>query len=59
MSRSHLPTVPVRCPGPTGLGVPGRRAFLKTGLAGFASLSLPAILRLQAQSRLHAAETSP
>lgn len=59
MSRHHLPTQPVRCSGPTGLGVADRRAFLKTGLAGFASLSLPAILRLQAQSRLHAAETSP
>ncbi len=58
MSRLPLPTAPVHCPGPSGLGVPGRRAFLKTGLAGFASLSLPGILRLQAQNRLHAAETT-
>ncbi|HET6425690.1 MAG TPA: DUF1501 domain-containing protein, partial [Planctomycetaceae bacterium] len=57
MSRLALPTAPVRCPGPTGLGVPDRRAFLRTGLAGFASLSLPAILRMQAQTRAHAAET--
>lgn len=58
MSRFPFPSAPVRCPGPSGLGVADRRAFLKTGLAGFASLNLPSILRMQAQSRLHAAETT-
>jgi len=44
------------CPGPsTGMPSP-RRSFLKMGLAGFASVTLPGILRLQAQNRLHAAE---
>lgn len=43
------------CPGPiTRIG--GRRAFLQTGLAGFATLGLPSILRLQSQSRLQASE---
>jgi hypothetical protein len=58
MSHNSFSAQTVRCPGPSGLGVADRRAFLKTGLAGFASLSLPAILRMQAQSRLHAAETT-
>lgn len=43
------------CPG-TIAGVGGRRAFLQAGLAGFATLSLPGILRLQTESRLQAAE---
>jgi hypothetical protein len=43
------------CPGPVS-GVGGRRAFLQTGLAGFATLSLPGILRLQSQNRLQASE---
>jgi hypothetical protein len=46
------------CPGPIA-GVGGRRAFLQAGLAGFATLSLPGVLRLQAQNRLHASEKSP
>ncbi len=37
------------CPGPLNLTQP-RRDFLKFGLAGFGSLSLPGILRLQAQA---------
>ena len=36
----------------------GRRGFLQAGLAGFATLSLPGILRLQAQNALHAAESA-
>lgn len=40
---------PLYCPGPSGLI--GRRTFLQTGLAGFASLSLPSILKLQAQAQ--------
>lgn len=35
------------CRGPIPFGSTGRRAFLQTGLAGFASLSLPGILKLQ------------
>lgn len=43
------------CPGP--IATAGhRRAFLQAGLAGFATLSLPGILRLQSQNRLLAAE---
>jgi Protein of unknown function (DUF1501) len=38
------------CQGPYRFGPTGRRGFLRMGLAGFASLSLPGILRLQAQS---------
>lgn len=38
------------CPGPWDFGDGSRRGFLRTGLAGFASLSLPGILRLQAQA---------
>lgn len=36
------------CPGPYAFGASGRRGFMRMGLAGFASLSLPRILRLQA-----------
>jgi hypothetical protein len=57
MNRSQLTHVSQPCPGPITHSPGGRRAFLQTGLAGFATLSLPAILRLQQQSRLHAAET--
>ena len=39
---------PAFCPGPDSI-CSGRRGFLQTGLAGFATLSLPGILRLQAQ----------
>jgi hypothetical protein len=35
------------CRGPIQFGSTGRRAFLQAGLAGFASLSLPGILKLQ------------
>lgn len=45
----------VFCPGP---GRPDRRGFLQTGIAGFASLSLPAVLRLQAQNRVMANEST-
>ncbi len=45
------------CPGPiTTAGA--RRAFLQAGLAGFATLSLPGILRLRSQNRLLAGERS-
>jgi len=45
------------CRGPIAFGSTGRRAFLQTGLAGFASLSLPGILKLQSQCR--ASATAP
>ncbi len=42
-------TTPIRrCPGPVPFGACGRRALLQTGLAGFASLSLPGLLKLRA-----------
>ena len=40
----------VPCPGPTTFGTNERRGFLRMGLAGFASLSLPGLLRLQTAS---------
>ena len=43
------------CPGPDTV-CSGRRGFLQTGLAGFATLSLPGILRLQALNEARAAE---
>lgn len=61
MSRSFN-SVSTTCSGPqalgSGMGVSSRRNFLQTGLAGFASLSLPGILRLQAQNALQASEGS-
>ena len=47
----------VRCAGPQRTITNGRRGFLQTGLAGFASLTLPSILRMQAQQKLMAAES--
>ncbi len=41
----HASSVP--CTGPSAFGLAGRRGFLRMGLAGFANLSLPGILRLQ------------
>lgn len=38
------------CRGPIPFGPTGRRAFLQAGLAGFASLSLPGILKLKASA---------
>ncbi len=43
-------TLNQRCSGPSLWGAGNRRGFLQTGLAGFATLSLPGILRLQAQA---------
>lgn len=48
----------VPCPGPSNFGAAGRRGFLRMGLAGFASLSLPGLLRLQASVARGAEETS-
>lgn len=38
------------CPGPLPTAPQGRRSFMRMGLAGFASMSLPGILRMQAAS---------
>jgi hypothetical protein len=46
------------CRGPVGPHTGSRRSFLQTGLAGFATLSLPSILRLQSQNPLQAGEGS-
>ena len=46
------------CPGPGRTAAGNRRGFLQAGLAGFASLSLPGILRLQSESPLYASQTS-
>lgn len=45
------------CPGPGSICTNTRRGFLQAGLAGFATLSLPGILRLQSQNALRASET--
>ena len=39
-----------RCPGPDGYSRASRRGFMRVGLAGFASLSLPGVLRLRAEN---------
>lgn len=58
MSPSPTRTTPVACPGPNVRSLAGRRNFLQMGLAGFASLSLPGILRLQAQNAALGAQSA-
>lgn len=58
MSRSLSANPAMSCPGPQTASARSRRNFLQTGLAGFASLSLPGILRLQAQNDLQASTGS-
>lgn len=48
----------LNCPGPIPFSTSGRRAFLQTGLAGFATLSLPNILKLQTLKMAAAAEST-
>ena len=48
----------LNCPGPIPFSTSGRRAFLQTGLAGFATLSLPNILKLQTLKMAQAADSS-
>jgi uncharacterized protein (DUF1501 family) len=48
----HATTVPL-CPGPDGAD---RRSFMRIGLAGFASLSLPGILRLRAENPVESSD---
>ncbi|MFO0817265.1 MAG: DUF1501 domain-containing protein [Pirellulales bacterium] len=55
---THSQNVQRDCVGPA-LGITSnRRTFMQAGLAGFASLSLPGILRLRSQHPLMAAENS-
>ncbi|MDZ4689516.1 MAG: DUF1501 domain-containing protein [Planctomycetaceae bacterium] len=58
MSRVLKPVSVAPCPGPWDAGVGPRRRFLQAGLAGFATLSLPGLLRLRAQQSMHAGETA-
>lgn len=63
MSHSDPSRSACRCPGPVALNAAHRsfserRNFLQMGLAGFAGLSLPTILKLQAQSQLQASEST-
>lgn len=53
----HVPPT-LDCAGPLRQAGADRRTFLKLGLSGFAGLTLPDILRLQAASPLSAAEGS-
>lgn len=48
MSKSRNKSSYTCCPGPRDHNSSSRREFMQLGLAGFASLSLPGILRLQA-----------
>lgn len=57
MSHARNTSSPRRCAGPNAVGLGSRRTFLQAGLAGFASLSLPGILKLQAQNSLYAADS--
>lgn len=58
MQPFSFPTHPTRCPGPLNTGVGSRRNFLQVGIAGFATLSLPGILRLQQQQSLLASDST-
>lgn len=49
---ASTPPGAMRCPGPCSSRLPARRDFMRVGLAGFASLSLPGILRLRAANPL-------
>lgn len=57
MSHARNTSSPRRCAGPNAVGLGSRRTFLQAGLAGFASVSLPGILKLQAQNSLYAADS--
>jgi hypothetical protein len=56
MSISRIAKPTGFCRGPGSICTSSRRGFLQAGLAGFATLSLPGILRLQAQNELRASE---
>lgn len=50
MSKSRHDSPRTVCRGPNNFELASRRGFMRFGLAGFASLSLPGILRLRAES---------
>jgi len=52
MSESRNVALDSHCQGPRNLGPGSRRSFMRFGLAGFASMSLPGLMRLQAASPL-------
>lgn len=47
---NHLDCSGVRCPGPKRMTAAGRREFIRMGLAGFTSLSLPGLMQLRARA---------
>ena len=57
MSRSLSEFATKACPGPSSFDTSDRRSFLRAGLAGIGALSLPGILRLQAQNPLQASDS--
>src|SRR5690606_7010295 len=59
MKRSRPAIAASSCPGPRGSGFGSRRSFLQMGIAGFATLSLPGILRLRATNPLYGQDGKP
>ena len=55
---SHSPRFHQNCPGPLFHSATSRRGLLQLALGGFASLSLPGLLRLRAARSVQAAENS-
>lgn len=58
MSKSRNTSSHACCPGPNNFESTDRRSFMRLGIAGFASLSWPGIMRLQAASPVAAADNS-
>jgi hypothetical protein len=58
MNPHHSSLADRLCGGPYGSTMSRRRSFLQMGLAGFATLSLPGLLRLRSQNALHASEAA-
>lgn len=50
MSKSRKTSAHQCCPGPNNFAASDRRDFMRLGLAGFASLTLPGVMRLRAAS---------
>jgi len=47
---NHQDCSGIRCPGPKRMTAAGRREFIRMGLAGFTSLSLPGLMQLRARA---------
>ena len=58
MSKSQTASSHASCIGPNNLGPGSRRSFMRLGIAGFASMSLPGVMRLQAASPVTSANSS-